>query len=68
MNHKQMLQNCDILLLWRWICIKVENNQTFLWNKTIIDFGIGYYLDLSTFKNIYSTRLRLSEYYIFSGW
>ena len=36
-------------------------------NKTINDFDISRYHDLSTLKNVYSPRLRLGEYYIFSG-
>ena len=36
LNHKQTLTMMMKLL--------VDNNQTFSWNKTIIDFGIGCYL------------------------
>ena len=60
LNHKQTLKMTTKLLL--------DNNKTFSWNKTIIDFGICCYLVLSTFKNVYSPRLRLGEYYICSGW
>jgi hypothetical protein len=28
----------------------VDNNESFLWNKTIIDFGIGCYLVYQPFK------------------
>jgi hypothetical protein len=36
LNHKQTLKMMMKLL--------VDNNKTFSWNKTIIDFGIGFYL------------------------
>jgi hypothetical protein len=44
-----------------WFSPSLFDNKTFSWNKTIVDFGIG-------FKNVSSPRLRLGEYYIFSAW